>query len=229
MGGGTPSQVQMGGTPFPGAGGGGYPIPGSGGGYPLPRCRWGGTPSQVQVGGYPIQGPGRGHPSRVPPTPSRGVHLPRVPPSRGRPPGVPPTPGRGCPSGVPPSRGCPPGVPPSRGAPAQGTPLPAGGARPGYPPPPQQEQHSVYLLRGGRYVSCVHAGGLSCLILCVSPHCGLFAARSELSNGPGSAAGAMPLAVSRRRTFLLMIWSMKYTYHKENVMKENSRINTVPL
>ena len=29
-----------------------------------------------------------------------------------------------------------------------------------YPPPP--EQHGVHLLRGGRYASCVHAGGLSC-------------------------------------------------------------------
>ena len=30
----------------------------------------------------------------------------------------------------------------------------------GYPPP---DQHSVYLLRGRRCASCVHAGGLSCL------------------------------------------------------------------
>ena len=27
---------------------------------------------------------------------------------------------------------------------------------------PLLEQHSVYLLRGGRYASCVHAGGFSC-------------------------------------------------------------------
>ena len=32
---------------------------------------------------------------------------------------------------------------------------------------PLPEQHSVYLLRGGRYASCVHAGGLSCIILWV--------------------------------------------------------------
>ena len=38
----------------------------------------------------------------------------------------------------------------------------------GYPHPrsgqgwcPQSEQHSMYLLRGGRYASCIHAGGLS--------------------------------------------------------------------
>ena len=47
-----------------------------------------------------------------------------------------------------------------------GTPPPSmarsqdGGGGGGYP---LLEQHSVYLLRGGRYVSCVHAGGLSCL------------------------------------------------------------------
>ena len=29
---------------------------------------------------------------------------------------------------------------------------------------PLLEQHSVYLLRGGRYASCVHAGGLSCCV-----------------------------------------------------------------
>ena len=29
---------------------------------------------------------------------------------------------------------------------------------------PQLKQHGVYLLRGGRYVSCVHAGRLSCSV-----------------------------------------------------------------
>ena len=33
-----------------------------------------------------------------------------------------------------------------------------------FPPPPPQKQHSVYLLCGSRYASCVHAGGLSCNI-----------------------------------------------------------------
>ena len=33
-----------------------------------------------------------------------------------------------------------------------------------YPPSPARtDQHSEHLLRGGRYASCVHAGGLSCL------------------------------------------------------------------
>ena len=49
-------------------------------------------------------------------------------------------------------------------------------SRMGYPPPKSQvrtaggggwyhqpEQHNVYLLRGGLYASCVHAGGLSCI------------------------------------------------------------------
>ena len=31
------------------------------------------------------------------------------------------------------------------------------------PPPPETKQHSEHLLRNGRYASCVHAGGLSCL------------------------------------------------------------------
>ena len=63
----------------------------------------------------------------------------------------------------------------------RGTPVPGGGypisgflqTRQGYPPPPQEgqdwstprpktEQQSEYLLHGGRYASCVRAGGLSC-------------------------------------------------------------------
>ena len=43
------------------------------------------------------------------------------------------------------------------------------------PPLPNQktEQHSEHLLRGGRYASCVHAGGLSCfnIPLSVELHC----------------------------------------------------------
>ena len=35
---------------------------------------------------------------------------------------------------------------------------------------PQLEQHSMYLLHGGRYASCIHAGGLSCLYLNLSIH-----------------------------------------------------------
>ena len=44
------------------------------------------------------------------------------------------------------------GYPPSRGTPGSGT-----------PPPPGAGQHMEYLISGGRYASCVHAGGLSCV------------------------------------------------------------------
>ena len=65
------------------------------------------------------------------------------------------------------------GTLPPAGGPAWGTPG-RGGPCLGYPwqgcptrgtTPPRQEQHSVYLLRGGRYASCIRAGGLSCFLL----------------------------------------------------------------
>ena len=41
-----------------------------------------------------------------------------------------------------------------------------GGGVPGEPPPTHEtEQHSKHLLRGGRCVSCVHTGGISCIPL----------------------------------------------------------------
>ena len=51
----------------------------------------------------------------------------------------------------------PPSFPIGGGTGQGGTPIP--GQDRGVPQP---EQHSVYLLCGGRYASCVHAGGLSC-------------------------------------------------------------------
>ena len=134
--GGTPSQFQ-GGAPSQ-VQVGGYPIPGPGGGGM-------GTPSQVQVGEYPSQVQG-GYP-----IPGPGGY-PILGPGRGCPPGIPPHLAGGRLPGVPPhlAGGCPPGVSPTW----------QGGARPGTPP--YQEQHSMYLLHGGRYASCVHAGGLSC-------------------------------------------------------------------
>ena len=56
------------------------------------------------------------------------------------------------------------------GYPGRGVPCPGGVPRSGNPPPParsggggtQLGQHREYLLHGGRYASCVHAGGLSC-------------------------------------------------------------------
>ena len=93
--------------------------------------------------------------------------------------GVPPCPDLGW--GTPPAQtweGCTPpsrsgeGVPPSR--PGKGVPHPIqtwdrGTPSPGQVPGqwggggfPNRTQHSVHLLRSGWYVSCVHAGGLSC-------------------------------------------------------------------
>ena len=46
---------------------------------------------------------------------------------------------------------------PGGGYPAWGGTLPGGGGT-------QVGQHREYLLHGGRYASCVHAGGLSCII-----------------------------------------------------------------
>ena len=106
-------------------------------GVPHPRSRQGGgTPSQVQSGG--------GTPYR-----SRwevGVPLPRstwgVPHPRSRQGGYPIQVWGGVPHPRSRQGDTHPGFPPVGGAPTWGTP----------PPTPWQEQHSVYLLRGGRYV-----------------------------------------------------------------------------
>ena len=63
------------------------------------------------------------------------------------------------------------GVPPSSWW--AGTPIPLMGGTP-FPGPgggyPQKEQHSMYLLRGGRYASCVHVAGLSCSLIVLLLH-----------------------------------------------------------
>ena len=124
---------------------GGYP-------YPIVLCnisqnamrQRGGT--QTPPGGYPGQVPPRGVPGSG--TPRGGTQV-RYPPG-----GVP---GSGTPPG-----GYPGQVPPGgEGVPRSGT--PPGG----YPDPPprggtQVGQQKEYSLHGGRYASCVHAGGLSC-------------------------------------------------------------------
>ena len=59
------------------------------------------------------------------------------------------------------------GVPPSQ---AEGVPTWLGvPSQQGVPPP---DQHSMYLLCGGQYASCVHTGGLSYYSLIVSLHLG---------------------------------------------------------
>ena len=73
--------------------------------------------------------------------------------------GYPPQPGR---DGRTPARGCLPGVPPPNQV-GTGVPQP-GGCPPGVPPLPGTGLHMEYLISGGRYASCVHAGGLSCFL-----------------------------------------------------------------
>ena len=114
----------------------------SGGGYHVVSLGRGGTPSHVWLGGYPISGPG-GYPIS-------GLGEYPIPGPRGY-----PIPG--------------PGVPHPR---SWGVPHPRFGGTPsqvrgeGVPQvPPRTDQHSEHLLRGGRYASCVHAGGLSCLLM----------------------------------------------------------------
>ena len=117
-------------------------------------------------------------------TPARGVTCPEYPRARsgwgvpqpgGLPPEVPPA---GSVWGIPkPGDTCleyPPARSvwgyPSQGVPVRGTPqpgqyrgYPAGGAHLGYTPSQVRTvQHMVYLISGGRYASCIHAGGLSC-------------------------------------------------------------------
>ena len=122
------------------------------GGYPArSSCRVGGYPARSRrgvpcLGGYPAGG-----------VPCWGVPYLGIPP-------------QGTLSRVPPGQGNPPraGYPPGRVAPLAGHPpswtwqgtspsqVRMGGTQLG-----QQKEYSLY---GGRYASCVHAGGLSCLI-----------------------------------------------------------------
>ena len=127
-----------------GSHGGGYP-------YPIMLCNisqnamgqplGGGTLPGPARGGYPAGG--RGYPARGYPAGGGGTLLGGTLPG-----GIPCQGGtcRGVPrSGTPPSRVHPPGQ------------VRMGGGT-------QLGQHRKYLLHGGRYASCVHAGGLSCLL-----------------------------------------------------------------
>ena len=121
---------------------------------------------------------GRGGPVRYPPggtevrvPPPGGVTQTSVPPGGypdfGTPPGGPGTPRGGTQTSVPPPGGVRVPPPPPRGG--GGTRVrypPQGGYRsPGTPPGgylTRVGQQKEYSLHGGRYASCVHAGGLSC-------------------------------------------------------------------
>ena len=56
---------------------------------------------------------------------------------------------------------------PGGGVPRSGTPLPRPGQLGGGGGVPRSGQHREYLLHGGQYASCVHAGGLSCYVYCI--------------------------------------------------------------
>ena len=137
-------------------GGGGYP-------YPIMLCNIfqnamgqpGGVPHQVQPGGYPGRGGGTlaGGVPCLGGVPWLGGTLARGGTLAGGVPwwGVP------CLGGVP-----WPGGTLARGVPWLGG-LPCLGGYPGQGGT-QLGQHREYLLHGGQYASCVHAGGLSCFI-----------------------------------------------------------------
>ena len=117
----------------------------------------GGTQVRYPPGGVPGSGTPGGYPGQVPPggvpgsgTPLGGTWVRYPPGGRGTQVRYPPggVPG----SGTPPPGGYPGQVPP-QGVPG---PPPGGGTRVG--------QQKEYSLHGGRYASCVHAGGLSCFI-----------------------------------------------------------------
>ena len=155
-------------------GGGGVPCPRSGWEYPIPGLDWGGVPHpRSELGGgtlsqvwMRVPHPGSGQ--EVPHPKSRGGGIPSQVWTQG---GTPSKIRMGVPPSVETGWGCTPhpgldgdtpsvetgwGYPPTPSKSGWGT------------PPPRQEtdQHREHLLRGGRYASCVHAGGLSCQIYC---------------------------------------------------------------
>ena len=122
------------------SGGGGYP-------YPIMLCNisqntmgqpGGGYPARSRWGGVTLPGPAGGYPVGGGGYPGWGGTL---------------------------AGGYPVGGYPGRGYPGWGVPCWGGyPARGGYPGRggTQLGQHREYLLHGGQYASCVHAGGLSC-------------------------------------------------------------------
>ena len=127
------------------------PVNISGEGVPHPRSGGG--------GGYPIPGLAGGIPH--PRSDWGGYPIPGLAGGVPHPSGTPLTRSGWVPPPPRPGTGYPP---PDLGL---GTPLDLGW---GTPPP----QHSEHLIRGGRYASCVHAGGLSCydiilqMAICIS-------------------------------------------------------------
>ena len=157
-----PGGVPRSGYPPGGVPRSGYPpggVPRSG--YPpggwVPRFRYPPPPGGVPRSGYPP--PGGGTEVWVTPPPPGGVPRSGYPPWGGTEVRVPPGGGGG--GGGYRGPGYPPGGVPRSGYPPGGVP------RSGYPPGggTRVGQQKEYSLHGGRYASCVHAGGLSCLNL----------------------------------------------------------------
>ena len=127
----------------------------SGGGYPYPimLCNISQN-AMAQLGGGTLPGPARGG------YPVGGG----VPWPGGYYVGGVPWPGGTLARGVPWLGGTLAGGYPAQGGyPGRGVPWPGGGTQLG--------QHREYLLHGGRYASCVHAGGLSCFIRSPNSNC----------------------------------------------------------
>ena len=127
---------------------GGYPGQVQPGGTTARSCRGLGVPCLVQPGVYPCQGvpwpgpAGKGYPCQGVPHPWPGhtwgtPHLDLA--------SIPPNPRLD--GGTPPPTGTDWVTHPPAGVPS---------------PPPGTGQQMEYLIRRGRYTSCVHAGGLSC-------------------------------------------------------------------
>ena len=124
---------------------GGYP-------YPIMLCNISqNAMRQRGGGGTRTPPPPGGYPGQVPP---RGGTQVRYPPWGGTQVRYPPG---GYPSQVPPRGGTWVRNPPPGGVPKSGTPPPGGGGT-------RVGQQKEYSLHGGRYASCVHAGGLSCIM-----------------------------------------------------------------
>ena len=129
--------------------GGRVPRPGPDGEYPIQPWTGGGTPARSKWGWYagegvPWPGPDRGVPWGTPTSQGWGTLLSG--------------PGWGYPGQV--QTG---GYPPSKAGWGTWQRVPHLNPQQGLPPPPGTGQQMEYLIRRGRYASCVHAGGLSCL------------------------------------------------------------------
>ena len=90
---------------------------------------------------------------------------------------------------------------PGMGYPHSGVPLPRP-QRWGNPPPGGIGQQMEYLIRGGRYASCVHAGGFSCLEL-ISDLCVIWHEKCEILNTKKTHEINVSLSLKRDGIYVL--------------------------